>query len=222
MIKNLSKKLLNGTIIGFIFAVSVAVFGGINTILYLNNFAEDITWMRDNEIAGRNYILKSKIYIRDLNMEVRNLLLSEDEISKNSSISEIKKAGKNLLKTLKRAKPLFYSKEGKQIITQSLSSAESLIRESDIIISSYTNNNELEANKKTYGRFKDDTILFDDLMIKLEKIKAANDSAIYKKLITSQKITIIIILVILSLTVIFRIILVVYDHKKVRRKKGCN
>lgn len=219
MIKNLSKKLLNGTIIGFIFAVIVAVLSGINTIMYVKDFSNDMSWMRDNEIAGRNYILKSKIYLRDLDVEIKNLIISEDEIMKNNSVSGVKKAETGLINNLKRARPLFYSKTGKQLIDKSLASAGSLSRESDLIISLAANKEKKEAVKTVFGNFRSETLALDELLSKLENIKAANDSAIYKKLISSQKITILIVIIVLALTVLFRIVLVVYDHKTSRRKK---
>ena len=219
MIKDLSRKILNATIIGFIFAVVIEILSGVNTIMYLKDFGNNMSWMRDNEIAGRNLILTSKIYLRDLDCGIKNFLLSKDDIAGSKSVEEIKNAGSRLILNLNRAKPLFYTKTGKQLIDKTLMHAQSLSVESELIISLAKTEKE-EAYSRAIGKFKIETSALDETLVQLENIKAASDSAIYRKLINSQKITITIVLVILIVTLIFRIVLVVYNHKTSGRKKA--
>jgi hypothetical protein len=218
MIKNISKKLLNATIIAFVFTVIVEILSGVNTILYLKDFGTSMSWMRDNEIAGRSYILNSKIYLRDLDREIKNFLLSRDDADKSRSIAEVNTAKNKLIYNLKQAKPLFYTKTSKQFIDKSILYAESLSSESDIILS-LADSGKDEAHSRAFGKFRLEVLSLDDTLIKLENIKAASDSAIYRKLINSQKITIMIVLIILAATLVFRIVLVVYNHKTAGRGK---
>jgi hypothetical protein len=218
MIKNISGKLLNATIIGFIIAVVIEILSGVNTILYLKNFGNDMSWMRDNEIAGRNYILTSKIYLRDLDREIKNFLLSRNDAEKNKSIAEVNNSKSRLVQNLKRARPLFYTKAGKQLIDQTVVTAESLSRESELIIESGDTGKD-EAHDRIFGKFLIEVAVLDDTLVKLENIKSASDSAIYRKLIKSQKITIISVLVILGATLIFKVVVTVHNHRKSGSKK---
>jgi methyl-accepting chemotaxis protein len=218
MIKNISGKLLNATIIGFVIAVVIEILSGVNTILYLKNFGNDMSWMRDNEIAGRNYILTSKIYLRDLDREIKNFLLARDDEEKNKSVTAVNNAKSRLIQNLMRARPLFYTKNGKQLIDQTIFTAESLSRESELIIA-FGDSGKDEANDRAFGKFQLEIAVLDDTLVKLENIKSASDSAIYRKLIKSQKITIISVMVILGATLIFRVVVTIHNHKKSRRKK---
>jgi hypothetical protein len=213
MIKIINKNIFNGAILGFIAAILISLFSSINTINYTSGFYTDLKTMYEKNLIGQNYIQISRVYLLYCDRELNHFLMAGDTAGRYSAIINIKKFKQSFVENIKITEPTYNSPEGKNHMAGMKEAQLEYFTLLEKIIGEYKKGG-ATPDFRAFGELISKFDRLDKLLDRLDDIKQENDLLVYKKIINEHETALLISVLVLVGSIIFRVILLIRNHNK--------
>jgi Four helix bundle sensory module for signal transduction len=213
---NSFKKIFNGASAGFITAIIIAIISSINTILFINRMQNDLQTMYEKDLIGQNNIQIARVNLIYLDREIKELILQKDYEAQNKSLDNINGYRQNILEHISIAEPT-YTGRNKQFFKEMKNTHDDYMKllESNIYKIKELKNAKVAAEIINIdNEMKTNFVKLDNLLNRLDDIKQQKDIRIYKNIIVTNNITLIITILVLFGTIGVRFILYLIDKRK--------
>ncbi|WP_343653226.1 methyl-accepting chemotaxis protein [Herbaspirillum sp.] len=150
---------------------------GIRNMSVINDKASDLY---QTELLGISYVKEANLNLIYIGRAISNALLASTAEEKNRFLDRVDTSRKNLKANLEKARPLFYSEEGKKLLSdfdRRYAEYETLLVGLVGKVKVEPLNEDSPVIKEFFGEFRSKANTIDDLMTALSQVKERNGAA---------------------------------------------
>lgn len=197
---------------GFIIVMSLSVISCALSVAYLSTLEKALVRTFEFEIKGQDYSQKAYTLMLSLENEVKDLIIFSDQARKAQTMGEINQNIAELRATLQAADTRFYTRAGREILKQSQASLKGFIASLQQLAKRLMNDDSAGGNSLRDLQVKR-TALEKDLKHLIAN-KTANSNVGYSELIGQLRLSLLITIGILLISIAIRVLMYISGRKK--------
>lgn len=202
----------------FAAVMAVTLLSTLFSIFYLAHLEADLKDLYENDVRGGDSVQTAYTALLGLESAVKNLVVFPDKRNQALARAEIKTRSATLKAAMNTAAPRFYTPRAKQALANSKEHLKEFLKALDGILTLHSAGRKLDAASLT--RFEERSAVLQKDFDLLVANRIANSSIGVKDLIGQLRLSLIVTIVLLVVTVAVRLVLYVAGHPRLQRKTG--